>query len=598
MSVVAVCLAVLASVFPITNAEGTCLAPTGSITYTFAESGCSPGYYCPFLASNASAIPEVCTPTTQCAVQRLAGQFCTEAQGSLEPLLCPEGFYCPNTTTKAACPEGFYCPVGTIEPLDCGVAYCGQNTTQPQLYLPIVVAVGIDLLLLCIYCVSCKGCMSVYYTRHAAASGMELGAAFDRAASTGVSAKDLTVRKGGKTILHKVSFSAPPAQLTAIMGPSGAGKTTCLQALLGHCKIAGGTIRAVRRSNRKVSAGSVAPMSWDSDSDEEVDLEELAQISSATTDTASTLVGYVPQDDVLFPFLTVRENITHSALVHLCHLPKLDRVNYANAVIEEMQLGECADNVVGDGVYSRGVSGGQRKRCSIGVTLAMSPDVLIVDEPTSGLDATTSLDIMRVLHRLTTHGVTVISVIHQPRTEIFNLLDNIVLLQPGGRLLYQGPREGAQTFVQSRFSLDIHGEGRNPADSLLDVCVEAAQAASGSKEEGEHELVSATPRRCCGGRDAGGDETHWAVSGRSTASVLYQTWLCFRRSLLEQTRDYKNFMVEVFIALLAGGLMGLSAGSADRIYQGVLKNEYVLLSPAPNNTLWAFSGFLSDYQSL
>eukprot|EP00049_Salpingoeca_infusionum_P005992 m.100121 g.100121 ORF g.100121 m.100121 type:complete len:366 (-) comp13158_c0_seq7:885-1982(-) len=313
---------------------------------------------------------------------------------------------------------------------------------------------------------------------------------------------------------------------------------------------------------------------------------------------ASTLVGYVPQDDVLFPFLTVRENITHSALVHLCHLPKLDRVNYANAVIEEMQLGECADNVVGDGVYSRGVSGGQRKRCSIGVTLAMSPDVLIVDEPTSGLDATTSLDIMRVLHRLTTHGVTVISVIHQPRTEIFNLLDNIVLLQPGGRLLYQGPREGAQTFVQSRFSLDIHGEGRNPADSLLDVCVEAAQAASGSKEEGEHELVSATPRRCCGGRDAGGDETHWAVSGRSTASVLYQTWLCFRRSLLEQTRDYKNFMVEVFIALLAGGLMGLSAGSADRIYQGVLKNEYVLLSPAPNNTLWAFSGFLSDYQSL
>jgi len=147
--------------------------------------------------------------------------------------------------------------------------------------------------------------------------------------------------------------------------------------------------------------------------------------------------AYVMQDDRLFSTLTPRELFAFSANLRL---PKEvsddDRKKAVEWVIQKLGLKACADTRVG-GALARGLSGGERKRTSIGYELITNPSLLFLDEPTSGLDSYSSLVLLECLRDLAQEGHTIICTIHQPSSEIFALFDKLLLLAKG-KLVYHG----------------------------------------------------------------------------------------------------------------------------------------------------------------
>eukprot|EP00913_Durusdinium_trenchii_P012152 g11413.t1 len=140
--------------------------------------------------------------------------------------------------------------------------------------------------------------------------------------------------------------------------------------------------------------------------------------------------------------------------------------NIVEDVLNVMQLLDVQHSIVGN-VEKRGISGGQRKRVNIGLELAARPTILMLDEPTSGLDASTALEIIRSVKRLTAIGMTVVMVVHQPRYSLFTLFDDLLLLGLGGRTVYLGKSEGALPYFRNLgFQMPQH---ENPADWFMDV---------------------------------------------------------------------------------------------------------------------------------
>jgi ABC-type multidrug transport system ATPase subunit len=213
-------------------------------------------------------------------------------------------------------------------------------------------------------------------------------------------------------------------------------------------------------------------------------------------------LGFVPQMDVLIRELSLRENILHSALTRL---PRSVSRAEAEARVDELlgglNLSRVADSLVGETSGStRGVSGGERKRVSIAVELVADPLVLFLDEPTTGLDATTALSAMVALRSLAQQrGLTCFAVIHQPRQEIIEAIDDIILLGRGGRPIFLGPRDLAISYICDALGYELP-ELCSPADFLLDVASgkhglprlkPASDAASdGSKGDAESQVAS------------------------------------------------------------------------------------------------------------
>jgi ABC-type multidrug transport system ATPase subunit len=159
-----------------------------------------------------------------------------------------------------------------------------------------------------------------------------------------------------KTIIDNISGVFLRGKLTAIMGTSGAGKTTMLKAIAGQA--AGGKI-----------TGSV----------------HINGISM-DTDAMSKHTGFVFQDDVILDTMTIREAISMSAILRLPgSMHSEEKQRYVDQVIEMLHLKKCANSFIGSSSDKGGVSGGERKRCSIGMELVVNPSVLYLDEPTTGI---------------------------------------------------------------------------------------------------------------------------------------------------------------------------------------------------------------------
>ena len=118
-----------------------------------------------------------------------------------------------------------------------------------------------------------------------------------------------------------------------------------------------------------------------------------------------------------------------------------------NSIIERLGLGECADQQIG-GFMKRGISGGERKRTSIGYELITEPSLLLLDEPTSGLDSSTAKRICEVLKKEARRGMSVMATIHQPAAEIFFMFDRVILLSEG-YMIYNGPPKRVKEYFES-----------------------------------------------------------------------------------------------------------------------------------------------------
>jgi len=238
---------------------------------------------------------------------------------------------------------------------------------------------------------------------------------------------------GRKVVLDNVSGDAKPGRLLAIIGPSGAGKTSLINALAGRVpKSAKGDLSGTLYLNGQRLAPGFA----------------MKDISA-----------YVTQEDTLFGLSSVRE--TFSFACRLRNLPD-ERVD---ETIRELGLINSAETRVGNELM-RGLSGGEKKRVNIGLDLLHNPCLIFLDEPTTGLDSFQALTTMRTLKALAESGRTVICSIHQPRSSIYALLDDICILASHGQPVYFGPAGAAA--VSYFAAIDPVPRFYNPPDHFLD----------------------------------------------------------------------------------------------------------------------------------
>ncbi|KAF3908799.1 hypothetical protein ABW21_db0207627 [Orbilia brochopaga] len=187
--------------------------------------------------------------------------------------------------------------------------------------------------------------------------------------------------------------------------------------------------------------------------------------NGAPSDSGIT-AAYVIQQDILIPTLTVRETLGYAAQLRLpSSISRGERAEIVESIILELGLKECADTRIGDNEH-KGCSGGERRRTTIGVQLLANPSVLYLDEPTTGLDAATAYQLILTLKNLAKKGRTIITTIHQPRSEIWDLFDRVILLSRG-QPVYCGTQANALPYFSS-LGYDLP-EHFNPADFIIDT---------------------------------------------------------------------------------------------------------------------------------
>ncbi|XP_057464053.1 pleiotropic drug resistance protein 2-like [Actinidia eriantha] len=251
-------------------------------------------------------------------------------------------------------------------------------------------------------------------------------------------------------LLRDVSGAFRPCILTALVGVTGAGKTTLMDVLAG--RKTGGYIE-----------GSISISGYPKNQ------ATFARIS-----------GYCEQNDIHSPCVTVYESVVYSAWLRLApDVNNETRKMFVDEVMELVELSPIRDAVVGlPGVD--GLSTEQRKRLTIAVELVANPSIIFMDEPTSGLDARAAAIVMRTVRNTVDTGRTVVCTIHQPSIDIFETFDELLLMKRGGQVIYAGPL-GRHSHLLVEYFESIPGvpkikEGNNPATWMLEVTSSAVEA--------------------------------------------------------------------------------------------------------------------------
>ncbi|XP_028766306.1 pleiotropic drug resistance protein 1 [Neltuma alba] len=265
--------------------------------------------------------------------------------------------------------------------------------------------------------------------------------------------KNQGVTEDKLVLLRGVSGAFRPGVLTALMGVSGAGKTTLMDVLAG--RKTGGYIEG----NMTISGYPKKQ-------------ETFARIS-----------GYCEQNDIHSPHVTVYESLLYSAWLRLS--PEVDskaRKMFIEEVMELVELNPLRQSLVGLPGVS-GLSTEQRKRLTIAVELVANPSIIFMDEPTSGLDARAAAIVMRTVRNTVDTGRTVVCTIHQPSIDIFEAFDELLLLKRGGQEIYVGPL-GRHSCHLIKYFEGIEGvnkikDGYNPATWMLEVTTQAQEMVLG-----------------------------------------------------------------------------------------------------------------------
>ncbi|KAL8138808.1 hypothetical protein V2J09_004809 [Rumex salicifolius] len=268
----------------------------------------------------------------------------------------------------------------------------------------------------------------------------------DEIRSQGVTDERLELLKG-------ISGAFRPGVLTALMGVSGAGKTTLMDVLAG--RKTGGYIDG----DIKVSG------------------------YTKNQETFARIAGYCEQNDIHSPHVTVYESLIYSAWLRLS--PDVDaekRKMFVEEVMELVELKTLRGALVGLPGVS-GLSTEQRKRLTIAVELVANPSIIFMDEPTSGLDARAAAIVMRTVRNTVDTGRTVVCTIHQPSIDIFEAFDELFLLKRGGQEIYVGPL-GHNSCELIKYFESIQGvqkikDGYNPATWMLEVTTPSQELALG-----------------------------------------------------------------------------------------------------------------------
>ncbi|KAL5738746.1 hypothetical protein ACOSP7_031507 [Xanthoceras sorbifolium] len=394
--------------------------------------------------------------------------------------------------------------------------------------------------------------------------------------------KDLHVRvskgkNGSHPILQGLTGYAEPGKVLAIMGPSGSGKSSLLDALAG------------RLSSNTQQTGEIL-------------------INGRKETLAFGTSAYVTQDDTLMTTLTVKEAIYYSAELQLPDsMSNSEKKERAEITIKEMGLQDSMDTRIG-GWSTKGLSGGQKRRVSICVEILTRPKLLFLDEPTSGLDSAASFHVMNRIVKLTRQdGITVLASIHQPSSDVFELFHNLCLLS-SGRTIYFGPVSMAEQFFTSTgfpcpslrnpsdhylrtinkdFEEDTEqGFGSIRTEEVINILVNSFKSSETYQEVQQH--VSKLSQQKGGTLEKKG----------SQASFITQSLVLIRRSFVNMYRDlgYYWLRLAIYIALcLCLGTIFYDIGFS---YGSIQARGSVLMFVAALLTFMAIGGFPSFVEDM
>lgn len=341
-----------------------------------------------------------------------------------------------------------------------------------------------------------------------------------------------------KRILTDVSGAARPGRVLALAGPSGSGKTSLLTALAGR----------LPKSSKMTLSGDMAMNGQD--------------VRACGVDAA-----FVPQEDLFFSQLTVRETLELAARMRLPgSVAEEGKVRFVERLIATLGLASCQDSRVGN-AKQRGISGGEKKRLSLGCELISSPRLIFADEPLSGLDSFQAEKVMASLAALAHEaGHTVVLSVHQPSGKILDMCDDLMLLAQG-RVVYAGPTGEAGDYFE-RLGFPI-GEGVAPAEHYLNLLsvdaeseetVRESEARIGKLVEAFEKVVVVPPKVPVGAGE-GGSAGAAGVLSQATGGklgVFGQLRLLLQRAFRQVTRDKKTniarFMSSFWSAMLFGGI--------------------------------------------
>ena len=332
-----------------------------------------------------------------------------------------------------------------------------------------------------------------------------------------------------KQILKDISGSVNSGQIVAILGSSGAGKSSFLNVVAGRIEsgsIIGGqiTINGYERSN-----------SW------------------------VTHCAFVKQEDVFHEELTVSETLSFAADFRLSHVTTLEKVKIVDELIFDLGLDGCRSTRIG-GFNEKGISGGERKRLSVGVELLSSPKLLLLDEPTTGLDAFTAFNTVSLIKKVVQkRNIAVLMTIHQPRSDILNLIDEIQLISAGLTVFHGSIEDGVNHFSTLGYLLP---KATNPADFLVDI-IALDQRGVVEKEASEKAIHQFYSNWKSGRPTTPTNRMNTSIDTISTSStfklsILQELYHLTRRSWLIQKRErvmlYMLLINSVLVSIFIGCL--------------------------------------------
>ncbi|XP_052074941.1 uncharacterized protein LOC127712505 [Mytilus californianus] len=253
-----------------------------------------------------------------------------------------------------------------------------------------------------------------------------------KSSSSQLVVRNLVVSVKTKHILYGVNTGAQSGDLLAIMGPTGSGKTTLLNAIAGRVQSTSG---------------------------------EITMNGQYFNKHLRRRLGYVLQDDVFMPSLTLYETLYFTAMIRIAESVSLkDKQTRIDDIVQALDLKKCLHTVIGD-FFVRGLSGGEKKRANIACEFLTDPDIMLIDEPTSGLDSTTAHKLMiQLKNYVTQYNKTIIATIHQPSSQVYHMFSKLLLLMDGKVAYFGKASEALNYFERIGMPCAIHF---NPADFLL-----------------------------------------------------------------------------------------------------------------------------------
>jgi ABC-type multidrug transport system ATPase subunit len=351
-------------------------------------------------------------------------------------------------------------------------------------------------------------------------------------------AKDVYLRfKNSEFGIQNFNFHEESGTLVGILGGSGVGKTTLLNVLSGITKPQSGEV-LINGYNLYSDEGKIH---------------------------LKSVIGFVPQDDLLIEELTVWQNLYYSAKMCLDNLSEGKLLDVVNQTLTELDLDEIRNLKVGNSL-NKVISGGQRKRLNIALELIREPTILFVDEPTSGLSSVDSEIVMNLLKEQTYRGKLVIINIHQPSSDLYKMFDKIMIIDKGGYQIFYGNPSEAIVYFKTKASYANPDEdqcivcGNINSDQLLQI-IEAKVV----NENGKHTHIrKVTPKEWAEKFDGISEkikqkvfhenriipENYYTIPG-----LIKQSKIFFVRDILSKLANTQSLLTSLLVAPLLAFLL-------------------------------------------